>query len=122
AAARQLSPAGAFIIEAEVPDPAQYERGQYVRASVVRTDTDWAGLDLAIHDPVAQRTFHQHLDITGAGIRFFPLQMRYAWPSELDLMAQLAGLRLRGRWGGWARQPFTAGSARHVSVYEHRPA
>jgi hypothetical protein len=44
--------------------------------------------------------------------------LRYAWPSELDLMARLAGLRLRERWGGWNREPFDDDSAKHVSVYE----
>ena len=46
-------------------------------------------------------------------------EVRYAWPSELDLMARLAGLRLRERWGGWRREPFDAASGLHVSVYEH---
>ena len=48
----------------------------------------------------------------------YPVQIRYAWPSELDLMAQLAGLRLRERWADWAQSPFTSSSASHVSVYE----
>jgi hypothetical protein len=50
--------------------------------------------------------------------RFYPVQIRYAWPSELDLMARLAGLRLRQRWGGWRRESFTASSTSHVSVYK----
>jgi len=49
----------------------------------------------------------------------YPVRLRYAWPSELNLMARLAGLRLRERWGGWRREPFTASSTRHISVYEH---
>ena len=52
-------------------------------------------------------------------VRLHPGAIRYAWPSELDLMARLAGLRLRERWGGWRREPFGADSALHVSVYEH---
>jgi hypothetical protein len=48
----------------------------------------------------------------------YPIELRYAWPSELDLMARLAGLRLRERWNGWRRQPFTAFSGMHVSVYQ----
>jgi hypothetical protein len=48
----------------------------------------------------------------------YPVRLRYVWPSELDLMARLAGLTLRDRWGGWDRQPFTAASTNHVSVYE----
>jgi hypothetical protein len=60
----------------------------------------------------------QHIHFTDDGIEMYPVQLRYAWPSELDLMARLAGLTLRDRWGGWDRQPFTAASTNHVSVYE----
>jgi hypothetical protein len=56
--------------------------------------------------------------LDGVGFRLIPGVLRYAWPPELDLMARLAGLRLRERWGGWRRQPFTAASTMHVSVYE----
>jgi hypothetical protein len=51
-------------------------------------------------------------------VRSYPVRIRHAWPAELDLMAQVAGLRLRERWGGWEGEPFTAASVRHVSVYE----
>jgi hypothetical protein len=56
--------------------------------------------------------------ITESGNRLFPVRLRYAWPSEMDLMARLAGMRLRERWGGWHREPFTDESVKHVSVYE----
>ena len=56
--------------------------------------------------------------IEDGGIETIPIELRYAWPSELDLMARLAGLRLRERWGRWSREPFTAASSSHVSVYE----
>ena len=52
-----------------------------------------------------------------AGSPVDPLALRYVWPSELDLMARIAGLRLRARWGGWPGEPFDARSLRHVSVY-----
>jgi hypothetical protein len=52
------------------------------------------------------------------GVRMYPVQIRYAYPPELDLMARLAGLRLRARWGGWKGEPYSAASERHVSVYE----
>ena len=55
------------------------------------------------------------------GIRLYPVEIRYAWPSELDLMARLAGLRLRERWGGWSGESFDASSGTHVSVYERAP-
>ena len=71
----------------------------------------------ARHDPVNQRVAN-HVAISEEGIKIYPVRLRYVWPSELDLMARLAGLRLRERWGGWRKEPFTAESGRHVSVYE----
>lgn len=59
-----------------------------------------------------------HVTIRADGIRFGPIRQRLAYPSEFDLMARIAGLRLRDRWGGWNGEPFTAASTRHVSVYE----
>ena len=70
-----------------------------------------------MHDPVAQTIDYQRIVITDEGARLSPLAMRYAWPSEFDLMARLAGLELRERWGWWDRSPFTADSTSHVSVY-----
>jgi hypothetical protein len=58
------------------------------------------------------------LRVTVEGVRLVPGVLRYAWPAELDLMARMAGLRLRERWGGWRREPFTADSPTHVPVYE----
>ena len=58
-----------------------------------------------------------HVSLSPAGVRLNPVVQRYAWPSELDLMARMAGLRRKGRWGGWNREPFHAGSSAHVSVY-----
>jgi hypothetical protein len=75
-------------------------------------------LESSLHDPVTQRVRSRHLVITEAGIRMYPVEVRYAWPSELDLMARLAGLRLRQRFGGWSREPFTASSGTHISVYQ----
>jgi hypothetical protein len=66
---------------------------------------------------VQQRLATQQVILTEQGLRFYPVQARYAWPSELDLMARLAGLQLRHRWAGWAAEPFTAASGSHVSVY-----
>jgi len=74
-------------------------------------------LDASRHDAVEQRVDTQHVVITEEGTRLYPVSIRYAFPSELDLMARLAGLRLRERWGSWKREPFTAESGRHISVY-----
>jgi SAM-dependent methyltransferase len=112
-----LADTGLFVIEAFVPDPTLYDRGQ--RVSAVRVETDRVQLDAGRLDPVTQRVTSQHILIGADGITLLPVQLRYAWPSELDLMAQLAGLRLRERSGGWRREPFTATSPNHVSVYAH---
>jgi hypothetical protein len=74
-------------------------------------------LDVSEHDPVSQRVTSQHIVLKETGVSLYPVQIRYAWPSELDLMAKLAGLRLHDRWGGWQHEPFTATSEKHVSVY-----
>jgi hypothetical protein len=62
--------------------------------------------------------YENHVSISPDGARFTPVVQRYAWPSELDLMARLGGLRLRQRWGGWQKEPFESSSPSHVSVYE----
>ena len=75
----------------------------------------------SLHDRVSQQISSRHFVIGTAGVETFPIDMRYAYPAELDLMARLAGLRLRDRWAGWAREPFTGESRGHVSVWE-KPA
>ncbi|HTE21282.1 MAG TPA: class I SAM-dependent methyltransferase [Armatimonadota bacterium] len=114
--AAHLEEGGAFVVEAFVPDLARYTRGQTIQAT--RVEGDHVMLDVTRHDPVHQRLQSQHVVFQESGIRLYPVQLRYAWPSELDLMARLAGLRLRHRWGGWRRETFTAQSMGHVSVYE----
>ncbi len=114
--AKRLRPLGLFVIEAFVPDLARFARGQIVQASEV--NTEGVKLEVSRHDAVAQRTTSQQIVITAEGIKLYPIVMRYAWPSELDLMARLAGLRLRDRWGDWQRSPFTAASPHHISIYE----
>jgi SAM-dependent methyltransferase len=113
--AQHLTDDGVFVLEAFVPDLTRYDRGQRVEARQV--DTDHVHLETSVHDPVQQRVMSQQVILTERGIRFYPVQIRYAWPSELDLMARLAGLQLRHRWAGWVEEPFTASSASHVSVY-----
>lgn len=114
--AGHLEPGGAFVVEAFVPDPSRFDRGQRVEAMHVGLDE--AILELSRHDPVSQRVSSQHVRLGAQGVGLQPVELRYAWPAELDLMARLAGLRLRHRWGGWRREPFTAGSQLQVAVYE----
>lgn len=117
--ARRLAPGAVFLVEAFVPDVARFSGRQAVRASKVESDE--VRLDVSQWDPVNQSLAVQHVVLTRRGVRLFPVKMRYAWPSELDLMARLAGLRLRERWASWERASFTAGSTRHISVYERSP-
>ncbi len=114
--AAHLTDDGVFVVEAFVPDflfrlrDHQYVDAEAIGVSAVR-------LDVGRHDPTQQLLEESHVELTPAGVRLFPIVCRYAWPSELDLMARLAGLRLMNRWGGWSEEPFTSASPRHVSVY-----
>jgi len=108
---------GAFVIEVFVPDMTRWDRNQRINA--LHVGNDYVILDATTHDPVEQRVATNHLVVSEAGVKMYPVRLRYAWPSELNLMARLAGLRLRERWGGWRREVFTASSTSHVSVYEH---
>ncbi len=113
--ALHLTDDGAFVIEAFVPDPTLYDRGQ--RVSATRVEADRVQLDASRLDAVTQRVTSQHILIGAEGIMLLPVQLRFAWPSELDLMARLAGLRLRERFAGWQGEAFTSSSPKHVSVY-----
>lgn len=113
--ASHLDDDGVFVIEAFVPDLTRFDRGQ--RVDVSRVETGEVVINASMHDPVTQRTRSSHMVFTEDGIRMVPIHIRYAWPSELDLMAELAGLVLKERWSGWRNQPFTASSEAHVSVY-----
>lgn len=120
--AEHLTEDGAFVIEAFVPDPTRWERGQ--RVGTIHVDHLGVRLEASTHDAAQQRTTSQQIVIDEDGVHLYPVQVRYAWPSELDLMAQLAGLRLVSRSADWSGGPFTAESNAHVSVYarEQRPA
>jgi SAM-dependent methyltransferase len=121
AVADRLAPGGAFVLELFVPDPTLHPGGQSVRTR--HLGLDMARVDLALHDPATQRVDFHNLLLTADGLHLLPGSVRYAWPAELDLMARLAGLRLRERWGGWRREPYTAStSGLYVAVYEHAGA
>lgn len=113
---RHLTEDGVFLVEAATPTPFYLLRdGQYVDAESV--DLDRVTLDVGRFDPVTQILDENHVTITNDGIRLGPIVTRFIWPSEMDLMARIAGLRLLERWGGWKREPFDAHSIHHVSVY-----
>jgi SAM-dependent methyltransferase len=113
--ASHLDAGGTFLIEAFYPDLTRFTRGQNV--SAIHVDTDCVSLDVTRHDPVQQVVTAQRLHITTGGLKMYPVQLRYAWPSELDLMARLAGLRLHSRSGGWRGEPYVAASGMHISIY-----
>src|SRR5215213_2247106 len=112
--AAHLAEGGTFVLEAFVPQSANFTGGLKVTAV---TD-ERIGLKVSEHDPVRQRLKSQHVVIRNGEVRLYPVEVRYAWPAELDLMARIAGLRLRHRWSNWDRDEIRPDSARHVSVYE----
>ena len=113
--AAHLTDDGLFVVEAGVPnDFYRLRNNQHVDAEAIGVDE--VRLDVAQHDPVAQMLEESHVTLSRDGIRLNPIVQRYAWPSELDLMARIAGLRLKERWDGWRRQPFTS-TRNCVSVY-----
>jgi SAM-dependent methyltransferase len=114
--AAHLAKTGSFVIEAFVPDVTRFVRGKANWPT--RVTDDRVELDISEHDPATQRVVSQKVVMTDGSVRLYPVQIRYAWPAELDLMAQLAGLRLRERWSGWRHEAFTSESQKHISVYE----
>jgi SAM-dependent methyltransferase len=111
-----LAADGVFVVEAFVPDLSRFDRDQ--RLALEGYEPDGLRIEASKHDRMNQRVESRHVVISEHGIKFYPLQIRYAYPSELDLMARVAELRLRQRWGGWRREPFTSASMSHVSLYE----
>jgi SAM-dependent methyltransferase len=112
-AAAHLPGGGRFVIEARVPELQRLPLGQTVLPW--RADPD--GMSYYVYDVVTQRLSGRHYDFVDGKVEANPIEMRYAWPAELDLMARLAGMRLEHRWAGWGREPFTGLSPAHVSVY-----
>jgi hypothetical protein len=113
-AAAHLEPGGCFVIELGVPDLRRLPPGETFRV-FHGSETSW-GIDE--YDVVNQGLISHHLETVDGRIERVSMPFRYAWPSELDLMAELADMTLRERWGGWNREPFTSDSREHVSVWE----
>jgi SAM-dependent methyltransferase len=116
-AAAHLEPGGCFVIEVGVPDLRRLPPGEDAR--VFAHAPAYVGYDRYI-DLVAQQAMSHHSIAGASGVREERTPFRYVWPAELDLMARLAGMRLRDRWAGWDRAPFTGESRSHVSVWETR--
>ena len=113
-ASAHLRKGGTFVVETGVPDLQRLPPGQ--TDIVFHRDADHVGVDEL--DVVTQRLVSHHYNRVGDHFELVSVPFRYVWPSELDLMARIAGLRLRDRWAGWTKEPFTADSRSHVSVWE----
>jgi SAM-dependent methyltransferase len=114
-AAAHLEPGGYFVIEVGVPDLRRLPPGDDAR--VFAHAPGYVGYDRYL-DLVEQQAVSHHFHAFESGTREFKTPFRYAWPSELDLMARLAGMSLCNRWAWWDRSPFTGESRSHVSVWE----
>jgi SAM-dependent methyltransferase len=113
---KQLRAKGTFVIECFVPDLARFEGGQSLRTGGMTVDR--VVLEATRHDRNAQKLDAQLVVIDTRGTRLVPIELRYAFPPELDVMAELAGMRLRDRFASYTKAPFTNTSIMHVSIYE----
>jgi SAM-dependent methyltransferase len=114
-AAMHLKPDGVFLLTVFVPDLKRLQVGQELR--VTSLERDQTHLDVSQFDVASQQIIANHIVLTEKGTHFYPVRLRYAWPSELDLMARLAGLILKERWSDWDRSAFNSESTRHISLY-----
>lgn len=112
--AEQLDPGGCFVIEVMIPELRRLPPGETARVFDA-SEGHW-GVDE--YEVATQGLVSHHFRQAGDGFELNSMPFRYVWPSELDLMAELAGMRLRERWAGWEREPFTSESRSHVSVWE----
>lgn len=114
-AARHLRPDASFVLETFLPDLSRFPRDRSMMVKGVEVDR----VQFHLPDRPEQRVASQDDTIQGKGVTLSPNQIRFAWPSELDLMARLAGLRLSGRYGGWDKRPFRPHtSSICISVYQ----
>jgi SAM-dependent methyltransferase len=116
-AARHLSPAGVFVIECLIPELRRLPEG----ATAVVFDIGDRHWGIDEYDVANQGLVSHHFNVVDGRVEYGAWPFRYVWPAELDLMAEMAGLRLRERWAGWNREPFTSDSRKHISVWE-RPS
>lgn len=113
-AAAHLQPGGCFVIEVSVPDLQRLPHGETIRP--FRISDNKLGFDE--YDVAKQGLISHHFRLEGGHWERFSVPFRYVWPLELDLMAELAGMKLRERWSGWKREPFTNESRKLVGVWE----
>ena len=112
--AAHLEPGGCFVIEVGVPQLRRLPPGD----TFVAFDVSPTHLGFDEYDVVSQGLVSHHYSLVDGKWEVRSIPFRYVWPAELDLMARIAGMRLRERWGGWNREPFTSESTTHVSVWQ----
>jgi SAM-dependent methyltransferase len=117
-AAAHLEPGACFLIEVLVPGLQRLLPGETFQ--VFHGSANYWGIDE--YDVATQAVTSHHLQDLDGRLERFSAPFRYVWPSELDLMAELAGMTLRERWGGWKKEPFTNDSRKHVSVWGKPPS
>jgi SAM-dependent methyltransferase len=115
--AAQLRPAGCFVIENYIPELQRLPPGETVHP--FRMTPEHVAFEQ--YDFAAQIAVSRHYWVIDGKLEIFASPHRYVWPAELDLMARLAGMRLRERWSNWQREPFTSESRSHISVWEKAP-
>jgi SAM-dependent methyltransferase len=115
--AARLSRGGRFLLETFVPEPDRFDRGQRVNVKLMHDDA--VLLQASLHDPLAQTVTSHDVVLGRDGVELYPLKTRYVWPSELDLMARLADLRLSERWSDWSGRAPSADSRNLISIYAH---
>jgi SAM-dependent methyltransferase len=115
--ASHLDRGGCFVIEVGIPDLQRLPPGETARVFHMG-ESSW-GVDE--FDVASQGLISHHFETIDGTLEHHAMPFRYAWPAEFDLMAELAGMRLRERWSGWKREPFTSDSRKHISVWEKHP-
>lgn len=113
-AAAHLRPGGRFVVEVMIPDLRRLPPGETIRPFKVQP----GALGFDEYDVANQGLISHHYRTHGGEIEVHSIPFRYVWPSELDLMATMAGMRLCERWSGWTREPFVGESIKHISVWE----
>ncbi|GHE44541.1 class I SAM-dependent methyltransferase [Streptomyces vinaceus] len=113
--AAHLEPGGLFVVETFVPDPTRFRFNG--RAHVYDVGLDHVRIEADTFDRATQHIKENHVEIREEGIKLYPAFLRYTWPSELDLMARIAGLELSERWGDWGNVPYDTYSENHIGVY-----
>ena len=113
-AAKHLRPGGTFVVENYVPELRRIPPGESTHVFTATV----THIAVGEYDMVNQTEISRHWWLIDGELKTFSSPHRYVWPAELDLMARLAGMKLRERWGGWRREPFNAESRSHISVWE----